>query len=474
LDLSPLRIERKAEAPTPAAAARRTGGVRLMPWLLLLAVVGAAWLLWPRISSAIDRLRLPEVEVATASAPSPLAATAIAGTAANGYLVASKRAALSADTPGRIVEMNVAEGMVVPKGFVVARLYSDEQRAALARAQAEVAAHDAALERAGREVAAAQGDAERAARSRATAVAARDERAAILGQAATRLARAERMVADDVESRQWLDDARSEHARASAALAAAEAQLGEADASIAVAGRRVEVQQAAHAEEQARGAVLAAARDLAQATLEKTEVKAPFDGVVVLKDAEVGEVVSPNAQGGNSRGSVATMVDFASLELQVELPERSIASVRIGAPARIFLDAFPDRGYEGEVTRIWPTANRSKATIEVRVKFRSPDDRLRPEMGARVVFLAGEAPAAVKPAAPDGVFVPPGAIVRIAGRAGVFRLERDVARFVQVTTGEESLERVLVTSGLAAGERVIRTPPVSLEDGDRVRVKGDA
>src|SRR6185436_3600221 len=96
-------------------------------------------------------------------------------------------------------------------------------------------------------------------------------------------------------------------------------------------------------------------RDQAAATLAKTAVRAPFDGVVVLKDAEIGEVVSPNALGGNSRGSVATMVDFSTLEAQVELPETSISSVVIGAKALIFLDAFPEERYEGRVDRIWPT-----------------------------------------------------------------------------------------------------------------------
>lgn len=474
MDLNPLRIERKTEPPPSAAAPRRRGGQRLAPWLGIVLAAAVGWLLWPRLAPWIDRLRLPEVELATAVAPSPLAATALSGTAANGFLVASKRAALSADTPGRIVEMNVTEGMVVPKGFVVARLYSDESRAALAQAQAQYDAHAASLLRMESEVAVARSDGEHAARSMVTAQATRAERAATLEQATRRLARAEKMVADDIESRQWLDDARAEHARAVAALDAATAQVGEADAAIATADRRVEAQQAALVEQQAQGRVLAAARDHAQATLDKTEVRAPFDGVVVLKDAEVGEVVSPNSQGGNSRGSVATMVDFASLEVQVELPERSIASVRVGAPARIFLDAFPDRGYDGEVMRIWPTANRNKATIEVRVRFAAPDDKLRPEMGARVVFLAGDSPAAMPAAVPTGVFVPASAIVRIDGRAGLFKLERDVARFVPVTAGEETGERVLVTAGLAAGERVIKAPPPSLQEGDRVRSTGDA
>jgi RND family efflux transporter MFP subunit len=231
------------------------------------------------------------------------------------------------------------------------------------------------------------------------------------------------------------------------------------------------VQRAAADEVRAQEAVLAAQRDQAKATLDKTEVRAPFDGIVVLKDAEVGEVVSPNSQGGNSRGSVATMVDFASLEVQVEMPERSIAAVADGAKARIFLDAFPGEGYDGAVTRIWPTANRSKATIEVRVRFVAPDERLRPEMGARVVFVGDGAPGVAKGELPKGVFVPASAVVRIDGKSGLFRLDRDVARFVEATFGEVQGGRALATAGVAAGERVIAAPSPGLADGDRVRVK---
>src|SRR5690606_1372654 len=120
--------------------------------------------------------------------------------------------------------------------------------------------------------------------------------------------------------------------------------------------------------------VAKAIEEHAAATLDKTFVRAPFDGIVVLKDAEVGEVVSPNSQGGsNARGSVCTMVDFDSLEVQADVPETSLASVRIGAPVAIYLDAFPGRTYPGKVSRIWPTADRQKASIQVRIVFAARD-----------------------------------------------------------------------------------------------------
>jgi RND family efflux transporter MFP subunit len=232
-----------------------------------------------------------------------------------------------------------------------------------------------------------------------------------------------------------------------------------------VAGTNVTISKA-----QEEGAKAGLAR--AEATLDKTIVRAPFDGVVVLKDAEVGEVVSPNSQGGsNARGSVVTMVDFASLEVQADVPETSLNAVRKGGRARIFLDAFPEDSYEGTVDRIWPTADRQTGTVEVRVVFDEPDGKLRPEMGVRVVFLSEDQPAEPEAAAPAGPLVPETATVRDGTRTGVFVLERDVARFREVRIGARRGGRIAVDSGLTPGERIIDRPPPTLNDGDRVRIR---
>jgi hypothetical protein len=161
------------------------------------------------------------------------------------------------------------------------------------------------------------------------------------------------------------------------------------------------------------------------------------------------------------------MVDFASLEAQVELPERSLGQVAKGTPARVFLDAYPENGYEGAVDRIWPTANRQKGTVELRVKLDAPDGKLRPEMGARVVFLdLSAAEAAPREAV---VLVPETAVARADGKTGVFELERDVARWRGVELGGRRGQRVVVTRGLSGGERLVDAPPSGLEDGARVR-----
>ena len=220
----------------------------------------------------------------------------------------------------------------------------------------------------------------------------------------------------------------------------------------------------------ARATVAASAAAQAAATLDKTIVRAPFDGIVVLKDAEVGEVVSPNSQGGsNARGSVCTMVDFDSLEVQADVPETSIASVEVGAAANIYLDAFPGRTYPGRVSRVWPTANRQKGSVEVRVSFSKRDQDLRPDMGVRIVFLAdGTETTPPQAEGEPQLLVPEGVVVTIAGKRGAFVLERDTVRFQPIETGETRAGQVIVKSGLSPGQRLVLDPPADLETGSRV------
>lgn len=465
-DLHSLKIDRSA-----SSFRRRRGWGGLVGWLVVLAVLGGALFVFRvPLLEFVDGLRLPKVSVLQVSKQSAAAASAVSGTAANGYVVAAKRAALSADTPGRIVEMNVTEGSVVKKGQVVARLYAEEYRAALLRAEKELEAQRASVARArvdveaaALEIATREADVQRA-------QADIDEQAAALELAKAKLERAEKMLREKIWDAQTVDNARAELVRVQGALDAAQAGLRAARAASAQSRGRVDALQAAVSESEARVPVLESGVALARATLDKTEVRAPFDGIVVLKDAEVGEVVTPNGLGGNARGSVATMVDWSSLEVQVELPETSLEAAVVGENARIYLDAYPDRAYAGHVQRIWPTANRQKATVEVRVAFDAPDTMLRPEMGARVVF----APKDVQPAASSAeatILIPLAAVVSIEGAKFVFVLERDVARARAVKLGEERGGRVLVQQGLSGGERIVAQPPYSLKDGDRVHIQ---
>jgi RND family efflux transporter MFP subunit len=298
-----------------------------------------------------------------------------------------------------------------------------------------------------------------------------DSRGADLDFARREHDRYEELVAQGVAEVQRRDQVVRDLVRAETAQAASEADLEAAFAAVEVARKQVSAAIGRQAEAEARLVGAEAMVKRSEAALEKTYVRAPFDGVIVLKEAEVGEVVSPNSQGGsNARGSVATMVDFTSLEVQAEVPETTLSAVKLGGPARIYLDAFPSEPFAARIDRIWPTADRTKATVEVRVAFEQLDDRLRPDMGVRVVFLDEEPSAPVEEEQPV-LLMPSNALVTIAGQRGAFVLERDTVRFRRVEVGETRASRLVVLSGLAAEDRVVVSPPDTLSDGARVRIK---
>jgi len=466
VDLQTLKIDR-----APRSATRR----RSNPWPLRLAGLaaagGALWLFWPQLQALADRVRLPEVRTVVVAAAPPAASAALRGAAANGYVVAARRAALSSDVPGRIVELAVREGSVVKQGDIVARLFADEYRAALQRAEAEFATAKAGVARAEANAAAAAAELRQAQASVDGVQAQRAEAAAQWTWAEAEFARVQDLLRTGVGSDRDLDRARSDRDAAAARQQSAAAAFAGSQRAVDTARSRAAVAEADRTVAAAQRDAAAAARDQAQATLDKTDVRAPFDGIVVLKDAEVGEVVSPNVQGGSTaRGAVCTMVDFASLEVQAHVPETSLGSVQLGAPADVFLDAFPDAPYPGVVDRIWPTADRQKATVEVRVRLERRDDRLRPEMGVRIVFRAAGAPEPGPAAGPPAILVAETAVVRIADRDGVFVLDRERVRFQPVTAGERKNGRTAVTAGLSPGQTVVLAPPPSLQDGDRVRI----
>lgn len=489
--LQDLRIERGA-----TAKARRRTRPWWVKWVVVLGIAGVLAFLF---RDELAEMGLPVVKVERVTERSASAVAAATGASANGYVVARTRAALSADTPGRIVELNVTEGSVVKKGDVVARLFADEYAAAVRRAEADVSVAERGVEVAVANVASARSELDTL---RANVSAARADIAstkASLDLAQLTFDRAVKLLEAGVDTADRRDRAERDLLDAQAMAQGAAARLESAEKSLAQGEARLAAWETSVPEARARVVAAVASRDLAQATLDKTAVRAPFDGVVVLKDAEVGEVVSPNSQGGsNARGSVVTMVDFATLEVQAEVPETSLGSVAVGAEARIYLDAFPEKFYPGRVDRIWPTANRTKATVEVRVTFLERDDKLRPEMGVRVVFasMPSDAIPSAKPAdtssgqsgasggpgaataareaslPPEArILVPLDCIVRADGKPAVFLHESGVVRRREVTLGVERSNRVVVLSGLSAGEEIVREPAPELKDGTRVRVE---
>jgi RND family efflux transporter MFP subunit len=219
--------------------------------------------------------------------------------------------------------------------------------------------------------------------------------------------------------------------------------------------------QAAAADEQAVGA---------QVNYAYCMVRAPFDGVITTKDAQVGEIVSPfSAGGGFTRTGIATVVDMESLEVDVDVNEAYIGRVRPDMRAEAVLDAYPDWKIPAHIIAIVPAADRSKATVKVRVALEQKDARIVPDMGARASFLKGKPVATAQ--APKGVLVPSNAIVKHDGIDSVFIVEDGKARRQDVQPSTQVFgDMLLIPSSLNVGDSVVISPSNDLRDGSDVNV----
>ncbi|HVU83043.1 MAG TPA: efflux RND transporter periplasmic adaptor subunit, partial [Rhodanobacteraceae bacterium] len=225
------------------------------------------------------------------------------------------------------------------------------------------------------------------------------------------------------------------------------------------AGLDAAIKQAQAAKDQVRAA---------QVNVDFTIIRAPFDGVVTDKAAEVGEIVSPYTSGGGGiAGGLATIVDMNSLEVDVDVNEAYISRVVPGMPVEAVLDAYPDWKIPAHVIAIIPSADKSKATVKVRIALDQKDPRIIPQMGVRVSFLEKK-DANRKPL--PGVLVPKSAIVQRDGKDVVFVVKDGRAERTAVTTGADFSDLKQVTQGLDAGAEVVTTPSADLKDGEKVRV----
>jgi RND family efflux transporter MFP subunit len=462
-DLSRLRISREDSRPprskTPLAV------------LVVVLLGGAGWWAWRsgwlRPPGALHEPAAREVDVARVEGGSAVEQTA--KTTANGYVVARRRAALSTVLSGRLVEVNVEEGNPVKAGATVARIQHDDYDAALVAAQ-----NDTKVARARRDETAKSLEASRLDLDRLLGE--NDVLRRLVDQAKAEADRAARDVERNKElhDKQLIDDGTWDRLKAGAASqeAAVEAaktkvRAGEA-AEVAWKGE-IARRQAVLATQDAEVARAAQAEETAAILVEKTFVRAPFAGIVVHKDAEVGEVVAATGSGGNSRGSVATIVDPETLEVQVELPETRLGKIGEGDLTTITLDADPSRSYPGHVRQVWPTADRQKATVEMRVVFDERPKVVKTEMGVRVDFLPKAAGPAVVESKP--VRVPSRAVVVRGGDHVVFLVANAAVRRVVVEVGAPEGTSVVVKKGLVGGERVVLDPAADLEDGMQVRVR---
>jgi HlyD family secretion protein len=215
--------------------------------------------------------------------------------------------------------------------------------------------------------------------------------------------------------------------------------------------------------------------DYVRALIDYTEIRAPFAGVITAKRAFVGEAVSPygsSPSGGGSGGAIVTLVEFSSLYVGADVNEANLSKLGPKQPAEITLDAVPDKVYHGYLRQIVPAADRQKATVRVKVSFYDADDRILPDLSARVSFTAQ--PTQGK-ASRSRVLVPKGALVSADGKPGVFRIVEGRARFVPVETGAEVQGQIEIVKGLSGGERLVVASglPKPLKDGDAVRVEGE-
>jgi len=208
----------------------------------------------------------------------------------------------------------------------------------------------------------------------------------------------------------------------------------------------------------------------AEVAVENTRIVAPFDGTVLKKNADVGEIVAPLAGAASSRAAVVTIADMNSLEVEADVSEANITRVTSGQNCEIRLDAYPDRAYGGAVSKIVPTADRAKATVLVKINFKSYDHRVLPEMSAKIAFLAkgfGADPAAFQPV----LTVPAAAVVERSGRPVVFQMKSGLAVEVPVTTGRRIGALIEIKEGLKDGDKVIAKSDENLRAGAKVAVK---
>jgi RND family efflux transporter MFP subunit len=203
-----------------------------------------------------------------------------------------------------------------------------------------------------------------------------------------------------------------------------------------------------------------------EVAFENSIIRAPFTGTVLTKHADIGEMVAPFAAASSSRGSVVTIADMTSLEVEADVSESNIQKVIVGRPCEIVLDAYPQVKYDGYVKKIIPTADRTRATVLTKVAFSAIDSRVLPEMSARVNFMPAKAE--VETATPTALVVNSDAVTQRAGQAVVFTVVQGLAHQVGVSVGRQLGDLREVLSGLQNGDKVILAPPGGLKDGDKI------
>jgi RND family efflux transporter MFP subunit len=358
------------------------------------------------------RNQKPVVEVATAAKADAGERQSLLN--ASGYVTPRRRATIAAKITGRVTSVLFDEGTHVRQGQLLATLDDSDVKRALESAKAE----------------------------RESAQAAIADYVVQLKNAKIQLGRAEQLQKAGVQTQEALDNATTTTESLNAKIALAKQQVVFAEARI----------------------------NEAQQAVDNTVIRAPFDGIVVSKDAQVGEMVSPiSAGGGFTRTGIATIVDMNSNEIEVDVNESYIARVEPNQPVTATLDAYPDWQIPAKVRTVIPTADRQKATVKVRISFLKLDPKILPDMGVKVSFLAEEKPVAKGPEAKT--YIPKAAVRGDAGNSFVFLVHDGKVERRAVRLGMDRGSDVAVMAGIVPGDALVVSGPATLRDGDKVEIK---
>jgi RND family efflux transporter MFP subunit len=375
--------------------------------VVIAAIGGGAWY-W------LTRERPVEVEVAAVSERAAGAQASVLN--ASGYVTARRRATVSSKVTGKVIEVNVEEGMEVRQGQVLARLDDATLQAALHLYRAQ-------LEAARRQI---------------------PESEVRLEQARVMLRRQEQLREQGLNTPNDIDNAKAEVDSLVARIASAQEQVKVAESQIA----------------------------MQRTAIEDTVIRAPFSGVAISKDAQAGEMVSPvSAGGGFTRTGICTIVDMKSLEIEVDVNESYINRVRTGQPVSAVLDAYPEWQIPANVITLVPTADRQKATVLVRIGFQKLDPRILPDMGVKVTFLR-EADERNTQVAQSVTLVPQAAVQKDGESSYVFVVRQDTVERRAIKTAGTDGDRLEVVAGLKGGDQVVISPPPELSEGMLITIKG--
>ena len=377
----------------------------------LLYLIGAAIVLILAGILYMQGVFAPAVQVEAASVTQMYPSQTFTLLNASGYVVAQRKAAVASKVTGRLISLLVEEGSTVKKGQVIARLESDDVAAARDQAKANLDAARYALEQAKAE----------------------------FNDATITFNRNKELIGQGYVAQAEYDASEARFRKAKAGVSAAEAAVQASVAALKGAG----------------------------VAYEYTLIRAPFDAVVLTKNADIGDIVTPIGAAADAKAAVVSIADMNSLQVEVDVSESNLQQVKTGQPCEILLDALPEYRFRGAVHMIVPTADRTKATVMVKIRFIDSDNRILPEMSAKVAFLSREV---MSGEGKPRTVVYPAAIVDRKDKKAVFLITDNRVTETQVTLGEKLGDMVEVLSGVKTGDRIVLKPLDRMRNGQRIKI----